>query len=491
MTAIRRAPRAGRREGGFTLIEVLVAALVLLIGVAATLGLFVRANRATTGDRQREGANSLARDVTEAARSIPFETLVGTNALVTRLKQMPGLQDSGAGAGVYTVLRRGTSYTVTPAVCTMDDPKDGGGTRPSGVTFCADSTPAGTADKNPEDYRRVTVVVSWKDHNLTRSVTQSEIINNPGSAAGPAVRSLVPQGWAAPYEVTSDVDKVTVQVGTSSKPAAITWSVDGTTQLTAPTQVAGDLTGLLWQFDWNVKGLDDGPYLISAQAFNANGLAGPGRTETVTLNRFLPAKPTGLAGGRNNFGQVELEWNANTERDIIGYEVELTDSAGTQTGQTVCGYAQVKLDTSCVDNAPPITDPIYYHVRAYDRTPGTGTPRPGPWSTPLKVVKTNLPPFPPTSLTATTTNAGTSAAVVTLKWSRPSPQDPDNGDSVAFYRIYRDGIALANRYDRSYDLTSNPTWKDTSTGGSLHTYFVTAVDTHYAESVVVGPVTGG
>ena len=96
----------------------------------------------------------------------------------------------------------------------------------------------------------------------------------------------------------------------------------------------------------------------------------------------------------------------------------------------------------------------------------------------LAVDTDNHPPYPATGVNATRAANGT----VTLTWQRPSPEDPDAGDGVQFYRVYRDGKALENRYVRWFDDAETVTWQDTATGGTTHTYWVTAVDKHYAES---------
>ena len=355
-------------------------------------------------------------------------------------------------------------------------------------SFCPDSTTAGTADANPEDYRRVTATVTWTHQGNTRTVTQTGIVNNPGS--GPGVKSVEPVGWPAPYEITDpSLPKLTIKITTSSPAKVVSWSLDGTKQSATPVQSDG--TALLWAVDWPILTLDDGPYVVTADAFDASGVSGPSRTETITLNRFVARKPAHVDGGRNGFGGVDIEWAANTERDVIGYEVQRTDQNGTETGEIVCGFVAQKLDTTCIDKSPPDADPIYYHVRAYDKAPGTGAPRPGEWSDPLKVVKANQPPFAPVTVSASTSGAGTSSAVVTLTIQRPTPEDPDTGDSIAFFRIYRDGTQVKDRYDRWYGGGASTTWQDIHTGGTAHTYYVTAVDTHYGESAMVGPVSGG
>ena len=462
-----------RDERGFTLTEVLVASFVLTLGVLATLTLLSGANRATASTQSRQAAVNLGRELVEGARGLTYDKLTDTG-IDAELQAIPGLQDTPLG-GAYQIKRRGVLYTVEASVCIMDDAKDGGGSRPSGLTFCTDSGAAGTADKNPEDYKRVTVKLTWKRDGLTKTVTQTGLVNNPGSATGPAVRSIIVLGTPAPYEITSTAPAVPMQLTTSSKPVTINWSVDGSVQPSAPTQ--SGTTGLVWNFDWTVSTIEDGPYLISAEAFNQYGVSGPSRTETVTLNRYLPKAPSRVAGGRTKFGTVEIEWAANTERDIIGYQVRrLNDDT------IVCSLATQKLDTICTDTAPPAGDPLQYEVVAYDKAPVSGTPRPGT-ATNLTVTAGNNAPFEPELI-----SAATAGGVVTLKWKRPNPEDLDPGDGVAFYRIYRDGTQLANRYDRWYDNANTVTWTDIATGGLPHEYWITAVDQSYLESPFVHAV---
>ena len=476
-----------RSESGFTLIEVLVAMTVLLIGVLGTVTVMVASAHVNSADRQVDAGTNLARDLIEAAHSVPYDQL-SDGTVADELQQMPGLAD-GAGGG-YDIRRANVDYSVAVDVCTMDDPADGGGPRVAGTTFCAQSAAPGTQDRNPDDYKKITITLTWRGGNgASRSVIQTGTVDNPGSANGPAIQSITPRGYTAPYVVTNPLTtSVTVDATTSSKPAAINWLLDGTVQQPAP--VMNGSSGLSWTWTWTIGPVDltvgalpsgvlDGDYVVSAEAFNQYGLSGPGRQETITLNRRQPFKPRQVTGGRTNFGTVEIEWTANSERDIIGYEVY---RAGTST--PVCPLATQKLDTLCVDTNPPATSPLTYTVYAYDKNP-SGALRKGDPSDPLIVTTGDLPPYAPTNLTATRGADGT----VTLTWKRPSPQDPDVGDGVAFYRIYRDGQALTDRYDRWFDTSSSVTWQDTATGGTTHTYWVTTVDQHYAESPYLGPVT--
>jgi type II secretory pathway pseudopilin PulG len=115
-----------RGERGFTLLEVIAAALVLMIGILATAALLDSSSRANATVRQRDAATGIARELIESARSIPYERVSepGVNAA---LQAIPGLEDS-PGSG-YQLVRNGVSYAIEIDVCVMDDPKDGGGPR--------------------------------------------------------------------------------------------------------------------------------------------------------------------------------------------------------------------------------------------------------------------------------------------------------------------------------------------------------------------------
>jgi prepilin-type N-terminal cleavage/methylation domain-containing protein len=465
---------------GFTLVEVLAAMFVLLVGVLATAMLIDASSHANAATRQRDAATNVTRELIEGARSIPYDRISepGVNAA---LQAIPGLEDA-PGAG-YVIRRNGVDYTVTLDVCVMDDPKDGGGPRAATSTFCPESVAPGTQDKNPEDYKRVRATITWKRDGHVSRVVQTGIVNNPGSASGPAIRSITPRGYVAPYAVTNEsTTTVVVDVATSSKPAAINWLLDGT--IKQPPPVQNGTTGLAWVFTWNIGPVDtgtlDGEYILSAEAFNQYGVSGPGRQETVILNRRAPFAPTQVTGGRTSFGGVEIEWTANRERDIIGYEVRRIAPGTTA---VVCPLATQKLLTLCTDPAPPDAPEVQYVVYAYDRDPA-GEVREGDPSGTLTVTKDNAAPFPPTNVTGER-----DGDTVRLTWQRPSPEDPDSGDGVEFYRIYRDGQALEDRYDRWFDSRPTASWEDTNTGGLTHTYWVRAVDKHYAESDFSNSVT--
>ena len=90
-------------------------------------------------------------------------------------------------------------------------------------------------------------------------------------------------------------------------------------------------------------------------------------------------------------------------------------------------------------------------------------------------------PGTPTGLSVTVNADGTR----TLTWTAPS-----GTPAVEFYRIYRDGRNYTDRIDTAGATASTVTWTDTNTGGTSHTYRVTAASANLTESNFAGPVTG-
>jgi hypothetical protein len=449
------------------MIEVLVAAVLLMVGVLAMLSVLDLANATTTSNRARDVATSVTRQVTEGARSIPYSALT-PQTIESQLQSQPGLAAESGGNG-WTIRRNGVDFSVTATVCAVDDPSDGTGAHDAGV-HCTDSGAPGSADRNPDDYKRITVDLTWTVDGRERTMHQSAVVNHPGSADGPAVNGLTIAQPAGAL-ITSILSGVSFAATTSRPAAAVTFSVDGVATSTATGAAS------LWNLLWPIADLDDGTHLVTAQAFDAQGLSGATRSATVTLNRFAPFAPTGLAGGRNG-STVELEWLPNSERDIAGYRAYRGLPV---LGQQVCALTR---KFSCVDDNPPgglLGLVLTYYVVAVDLSP-SGQYRDGLPSLPSTVLTTNHPPFAPTGLSATRDGDET-----TLTWTAPSPADEDH-EPIAFYRIYRDGSARENRYDRT-GFGTETSIVDGRADGTTHSYWVTAVDSQLAESARIGPVT--
>ena len=344
--------RIPRGETGFTIIEVLVASLVLAVGIGATLGLVAGASRANRASKEVEGATNLARELTERVRGLSYDQLTSANA-ATQLQANGALATTTSGA--WTVSRRGMTYTIDLSICSVDDPKDDLGAH-DGATFCPDSTATGTADLSPQDFKRATATVSWTAASgATRRVRQSVVLNAKGADGPPvtAIGATTPAfpDPAAPVVSNPATSSVIFQVTGDPGTNSVTWTLDGQPQGTA--QPSGD--GTTWSFAVDVSSLPDRTYELSASAVDARGVEGPAFTVPLVLNRYVPGAPTGVTGGRNTVyvsgtatPVAEVEWLANPEVSVVGYRVYRPD------GTRACPGGATTIDPSltCVDTSP-------------------------------------------------------------------------------------------------------------------------------------------
>jgi prepilin-type N-terminal cleavage/methylation domain-containing protein len=494
-------------EHGFTLVEVLVAIFVLLVGVLGVVSLVDGANAVTSKTRAREGGTNVARTIIEVSRSVRYRDLTAAE-LLDQLASRPGLADAKPAAG-YTIRSRNVDYEVTLTVCSIDDPQDNLGAHTGPTTFCSDSDalPAGQtsgSDRNPDDYKRVRVTLNWTTRNVGQSITQTSAIINPVGGLGPSITSLTmtsPSSNSDPLLITSPlVHKADFLATTSTSAEGVTWSVGGEPQGSA----AG--SGLSWTFSWDLDEPNgqviyhDCTSVVQADAFDDQDRSGAPRAVTVVLNRHAPVASTGFGGGRNGTGDyVDLRWLPSPECDIRGYRVYRSLTSGQLGSPITClnEAADVTTELNCTDQAPNGST-YYYTVVGLDLPPGGGAPREGAPSAQVTVGAATAKPPAPANVTLCIGDGSASCldaeglpaptGALVVGWD---PSSDPNG--IQFYRIYRDGTGYANRYDTYFPDATNPgfAWFEFDMSNPPHTYRVSAVDGSFAESDLSGPVTGG
>jgi hypothetical protein len=477
-------------EAGFTLIETLMAAVILVVGLVGLLGLIDVSVKASASTRGREGATGLGREIIEDARTIPYAEVIPTS-IQSQLQVMNGLADESSAPG-WQIERRKFTYAVTVRECAIDNPKDGVA-KTHGSTFCEGQQEWKTGeaeDTAPEDLKRITAEMSWTVRGHTSTVKQVSTLTAAGQAIGLIATKLE---LTSPYNTTvtgststtpviteATTKTLTFSVSFPEGTTAVDWSLEGAKQeeLT-PASKATSMT-----FSWviNESGpkifVSDGTYQVAAQAVNSTGVIGPPISIPVRLIRSIPAAPSEIVGGFNTLysGGVatevaELQWQANTERNVIGYRVfgpanELVCPGSLETLSTT---------TSCIDlNVTGKPSERTYTVVALYRNAAEEVAQSSPGTT--KITRASTAPNAPTNLVLTNNADGS----ITLKW-----QAPASGSAPSFYRIYRGSKDYTDRYDE----TTSTEYTDTD-ATTTHEYWVTAVGSHLTESGFLGPVTG-
>jgi prepilin-type N-terminal cleavage/methylation domain-containing protein len=172
------------REEGFTIIEVMVAMLVMLVGVLGTLTLIDTAMSVGKTSRSREAATNLTREIVETAREIDYETLLTATAPAA-LQSKDGFADDDAPTPGWQITRRGVTYTLTVEACIFDDPKDGNYASNNVAGYCS-GLGSGITDANGDDYRKLTVSAAW-DGKRVRLIAN---IVNPAGGFGPRITGV-------------------------------------------------------------------------------------------------------------------------------------------------------------------------------------------------------------------------------------------------------------------------------------------------------------
>lgn len=501
-------------QGGFTIVEVLVAALVLVVGLGGLLEMLITADHAISTTRLRQQETSLAREVLEDARGLASTQLTQTTIASALQSAVPQATLSGSNLVVTRTASSGTptSFNISFNVCDLDDPSDGYGnhdsTPASGGVWCPDVASNGTQDSNPDDYKRVSVTVTPSSRSTP--VIQQTILIYSRAVNGPAVTCLSTSATCPGPSVTVTRDSsLTFNVTTTAVAARIQWLVNGNTppsgQIPAAATDPYAPSSTSSSFTWNFP-TADGTYTITAVAYDTNGNSGTRSTVVVKLNRHQVIAPTSFSAGWNDLtGGVEAQWVPSVDQDVLYYHVYRQYGSNAAQLVTTCGASGNVTGTSCADApesafAPPLpsarpnpctgpsqsyTTTDYYWVVGVDTDPSTGAPREGSAQSPR--ADANLcdhQPYAPSTLSGTL-NTGQ----LSLSWAAPSPAAPDAWESIQAWRVYRwpSNRAVQIPGDR-YQLVGNSpavtSYTDGSPdpGGVQQSYCVTAVDLHLNES---------
>lgn len=522
------AARRARQDEGFTIIEVLTAVVVLAIGLGAVMQLMVVATKATATNRLRQAETNLARELTEDIRSLAYSQLNASSLATTLQPMVSGSSVSGTSLQVQrTISTNGASspatYTFSTSftACSLDDPSDGYGdhSQPpqSGGSWCPDVAPSGTQDPNPDDYKRVSVIVSPTGGRAIPTVQQTILIY-ARSTHGPAVSCLSFTGTCPGANINGAGFSQTVNVTATALPASLEWLVNGSLPpaaqvpagATDPYSPSSTTTQFTWNFPTTVfNGTTytiDGTYTVSAIAFDADGNSGTRSAQQVTINEHQAIPPATVHAGWNaQIHGVDVQWLPSVDQDIVDYHVFHQYGSGSPV-PVICAQRTLltcaDVDTTSAPSPPAeptctgtpgsyqsFTTPNYFWVQAVDTDPTTGQQRQSTWTSPK--IDANLCDNPPNAPSGLQASGG--GGTVTLTWSAPATQDPDPGDSIQQWRIYRwptnqtvnfpgSRLDLIGALDASGQPVTTYTDRSADPGGATQNYCVTSVDTSLNES---------
>ncbi|HMJ32718.1 MAG TPA: prepilin-type N-terminal cleavage/methylation domain-containing protein [Baekduia sp.] len=394
-------PHTPRNQDGFTIIEVMMAALILLVGILGVTTIVNTANGTTTSNKAREQGLALGRELIESARSVKYQTL-RPSTVVASVQAMPGFASAG-GSG-WTIKRRGITYTVSLGVCSVDDPGDATGAHVAG-TFCArpavaataatctgligtppringtggspgadagdcgldtnldgqvdglvqstttgcpsgTSIPAGTCDAQPDDFKRLVTLVTWDRGAGSRYVIQQATVPFPGLSAYGAITAITPDVGTATangYTITPG--------GGGANVSAI--------HFTATSDQSAN------QVNWLLGGVDQGPTTWS----------GTSGTFTWNLGNSAPAAETSPANGEVLDGTYLVGARVQDAGGIHGNELDVGIVLNRRIPFPPTGFSLTGAGSGSVTgswNAPPDGDLVGYTMY---RQNGSGTPQ--------------------------------------------------------------------------------------------------------------------
>jgi prepilin-type N-terminal cleavage/methylation domain-containing protein len=246
-----------RLSEGFSLVELLVTIVLAGIVFAALVPVFVSAQKASSGDRARNTATSIAQDRVEKIRLLAFDQIVDDAS---------HLQSSSFDGGQF-----GTAAA-------------GAGGKPYTVAYSVENVPSTGA----VNYKRVSVTVSWTAPPApVRPVTLTTIVMNPQATS--ASSSPSPTTSASPSPSPSPTSAGTYSltilvtnnyVNASSGVTVVRTDVTPTVVAVPAMQVPTTSVPSVW------SGLSPGTYLITCNYYSA-GMQNNGHMsmlqQTVTI----------------------------------------------------------------------------------------------------------------------------------------------------------------------------------------------------------------
>ncbi|MBU2602074.1 MAG: prepilin-type N-terminal cleavage/methylation domain-containing protein [Actinobacteria bacterium] len=475
MTHIRfRNRRDDGSQAGFTLIEVMVASLLLLIVLAGFLPFFLSGLEKSSASRFKSAATNVARQKLEEIRQLDYREIKENTASPTDPTNLSNLLGT-------TAVMRGNTYNIAYSV--------------------ANSTSGGG------QLKKVIVTVSWigkpeGDPAVISTLIHQQFLGPRGSLLEftPAI-NLTPDPLGSPFPVVSGtivakyhiarsdwdlVYKNLNQVGMAAKNVylrldfvddqgariqlgnpALEYRIPSST-LKHTFGGDGKVNDIWFEHNFDSATIPDGYWDVEALAYNEYDQPGNVYKMRVRLEKAAPNAVASFMGQVADNQTILLSWVPGAERDRVSWVLERRkrDTAGTWstpwvTVTTLLGTANTYTD---VGSTATLKDPwgttgttntYQYSLKGIDIAGKVGTP----------VTLQQQLPAAATVSTTTTTSGGTTtstAALYSVKIKNSSPKPFNltvkNASSVTVYtgQVAKNGgiVTISNLPPGNYAVTA-------------------------------------
>ncbi|HEX8003956.1 MAG TPA: type II secretion system protein [Mycobacteriales bacterium] len=282
--------RVTRDEEGFTLIEMMVALVVISIVFAASAGFLITSIKTQSVNERRVRATQVGNRAIEDLRALPWSVLgfyatdpgyqatVSGSATVTLTMPASGVRDSRAPLpGTQTLTDGGVTYQRTLNILWFDDPGDGTG--------------GADADGDTHDAKLLRAALTWNVAGSAKALTVQGL-------RAPTIEEVVPKAQAAvnPFQVQSfaanpatetlyangrTMDDITFTLHTTFAASQVRLSFVDRDNLTQTFLMLAPSSNTDWTYTLPAGA---GPFDTGTHAFTARAYAAAGATADGTVN---------------------------------------------------------------------------------------------------------------------------------------------------------------------------------------------------------------
>jgi prepilin-type N-terminal cleavage/methylation domain-containing protein len=414
-----------RREGGFSLIELLVAMVIATVFFAVAVPMFVQAMRASAQDRTRVLALNAAQDRIEKIHQLAYNQ-VEADKLHPELT--PNLYNSDFANEQF-----GPTWKVKTAA----------GTRLLTVDYVV--APHAAVSGHSAAYKQVTITALWTTSSQGGPQQHSVVLSTIVYAqfAGPQITTFV-VGPIISDLITSTSVTLTATINSGDLQAMLPATINGTTLSGYVTFKISSASGgasaktitvlyndtATYTTTWLAPGgtgVADGFYTFEATAYSTTDYAGNSWQISKRIETGGPPAVTDLSAfGSSTAGGVEVSWTGVTANDLDHYVVMRTLGATTTVAPKLSVGSTAYTDVTAVANLD-----YTYTVTAVD---ALDNPNLTPATTGVQWVAPGAPPNPAQSLQGSQPTSYYNN--IALSWLAPATIP---GITVNGYHVYAAG----------------------------------------------------